>query len=196
MAKKSIKLETGPESTVGTEPATTIVTGSTSAAEEAVKSRFARAIDDARASAETLRADAIDLTAAAREAVAKKAGATAADLTEQASALASQARDKSVELARTGKEKTSEAIAVVGRAISDTAPVIDERLGTQYGDYARAAAGVLEQSAGTLATKDFVELGEDIKAYVRKSPATALGLAAVGGFLLARLFSRSGSSDA
>lgn len=156
-------------------------------AAEAIKSRFSRAIDDARATAEGLRADAAEVAAAARE----KATTTAAEWTEQATNLANQARDRSVELARQGKDKTSEAIAVVGRAIADTAPVIDEKLGVAYGDYARTAAGALETSADKLAAKDFVDLGEDVKEFVRKSPATALGIAAVTGFLFARLFSRS-----
>ncbi|KUR77734.1 hypothetical protein [Novosphingobium sp. FSW06-99] len=161
-------------------------------AADAIKSRFSRAIEDARANAENLRANAAEAAAAARE----KAGATASEWTEQATVLATQARDKSLELARTGKDKTSEAIAVVGRAIADTAPVIDEKLGVGYGDYARSAAGALESSAEKLAAKDFADLGEDVKTFVRKSPATALGIAAVTGFLFARLFSRSGDRDA
>ena len=164
----------------------------TDTSESAIKSRFSRAIEDARASADSLRSDAIELTAAARE----KAATTATEWTEQAGAYANQARDKSLELAQQGKAKTSEAIAVVGRAISDTAPVIDEKLGVQYGDYARSAAGALEVTAEKLATKDFADLGEDVKEFVRKSPATALGIAAVTGFLFARLFSRSGDRDA
>ena len=182
----------GPDA--GDQPATAPATAEPVAetCETAIKSRFSKAIDDARASAGALRADAADLTAAARE----KAGATAAEWSEQASALAGQARDKSLDLARQGKDKTSEAIAVVGRAISDTAPVIDEKLGVTYGDYARSAAGALESSAEKLAAKDIGDLGEDVKEFVRKSPATALGIAAVTGFLFARLFSRSGSRDA
>ena len=152
---------------------------------EAIKSRFSRAIDDARANAD-------ELAAAARE----KAGATAAEWSDQASAYASQARDKGIDLAIQGKAKASEAIAVVGRTIGDTAPVIDEKLGVHYGDYARAAATALESSAGKLAEKDFETLGEEVKAFVRKSPATALGIAAVTGFFVARLFSRPGSNDA
>jgi ElaB/YqjD/DUF883 family membrane-anchored ribosome-binding protein len=180
-----------PETTPANE-ATPSAPDSTDTSEAAIKSRFARAIDDAKASADALRGDAIEITTAARE----KAAATAAEWTEQAGAYASQARDKSVELAQQGKAKTSEAIAVVGRAISDTAPVIDEKLGVHFGDYARSAAGALEQTAEQLATKDFADLGEDVKAFVRKSPATALGIAAVTGFLFARLFSRSGDRDA
>ena len=160
--------------------------------EAAIKSRFSKAMDDARASAETLRSDAADLTAAAR----RKAAETATGLTEQASALASQSRDRGLDLVRQGKDKTSDAIVAVSRAISDTAPVIDEKLGVTYGDYARSAAGALESSADRLAAKDVAELGDDVMTFVRKSPATALGIAAVTGFLLARLFSRSGRDDA
>ena len=69
-------------------------------------------------------------------------------------------------------------------------------LGVQYGDYARNAAGALETSAEKLSAKDFNDLGVDVKEFVRKSPATALGIAAVTGFLVARLFSRSGDRDA
>jgi ElaB/YqjD/DUF883 family membrane-anchored ribosome-binding protein len=157
-----------------------------------IKSRFSKAIEEARASAEALRADAADLTTAAR----KVAGATAAEWTEQASTLAAQSREKGLDLVRQGKDKTSEAIVVVSRAISDTAPVIDEKLGVTYGDYARSAAGALETSADKLAAKDVAELGADVLEFVRKSPATALGIAAVTGFLFARLFSRSGGRDA
>ncbi|WP_420382594.1 hypothetical protein [Novosphingobium sp.] len=153
--------------------------------EAAIKSRFSKAIDDARASAESLRSDAADLAANAR----KKAA-------EQASALASQSRDMGLDLARQGKDKTSDAIVAVSRAISDTAPVIDEKLGVTYGNYARSAAGALENSADRLANKDLTELGDDVKAFVRTSPATALGIAAVTGFLLARIFSRSGGDNA
>jgi hypothetical protein len=182
---------TPAKDTTATAPASE-TSAATDTSESAIKSRFSRAIDDAKASAESLRGDAIELTVAARE----KATSTATEWTEQAGAYASQARDKSLELAQQGKAKTSEAIAVVGKAISDTAPVIDEKLGVQFGDYARSAAGALETTAEKLAAKDFVDLGEDVKQFVRKSPATALGIAAVTGFLFARLFSRSGDSDA
>ncbi len=180
-----------PKSKPAQESATPEIAETTSD-EAAIKSRFTRAIEEARTRAEALRGDAAELTAAARE----KAAATATEWTEQAGALASQAREKGVELAQQGKAKTSEAIAVVGRAIVETAPVIDEKLGVQYGDYARTAGGSLESTAEKLAAKDFADLGDDVKEFVRKSPATALGIAAVTGFLFARLFSRSPDRDA
>lgn len=158
----------------------------------ALKTRFSKAIDDARASADALRAEAVERAQAAAE----RAQATASEWSEAAGTMAGQARDKGIELAEAGKAKTSEAIAAVGRSLAETAPVIDEKLGVTYGDYARAAADALESSAGRLAEKDFAELGEDVREFVRKSPATALGIAAVAGFFLGRLFTRSGRSDA
>lgn len=157
-----------------------------------IKSRFSKAIEDAKQAAETLRADASDLTSAARE----RATTAAGEWSEQAGALAQTARERGVELARQGKDRTSDAIAAVGRTIADTAPVIDEKLGVAYGDYARKAATSLETSAQKLAEKDLADLGEDVREFVRKSPATALGIAAVTGFVVARLFSRSGRRDA
>lgn len=168
-------------------------TTETPATEDAtIKTRFAKAIDDARASADALRAEATQRAQAAAE----RAQAAAGEWSEAATSFAGQARDKGVELAEAGKAKTSEAIAAVGRSLAETAPVIDEKLGVTYGDYARAAADALEASAGRLAEKDFADLGEDVREFVRKSPATALGIAAVTGFFLGRLFTRSGRDQA
>jgi len=172
------------------EPAPAVETAASDG--EAIKSRFTRAIEDARASADALRNEAAELTSAARE----RATAAASEWTEQAGTYANQARERGIDLANQGKARTSEAIAAVGRAISDTAPVIDEKLGVTYGDYARQAATAIDSTAERLANRDFAELGEDVKAFVRKSPATALGIAAVTGFLFARLFSRSGDREA
>ena len=72
--------------------------------------------------------------------------------------------------------------------------MIDEKVGPKYGDYARSAAKSIQDAADWVEQKDLVELGEDAKEFVRKSPGLAVGLAAVAGFMLARLF-RGGSSD-
>ena len=86
---------------------------------------------------------------------------------------------------------------MLGETIENNATVIDEKLGVQYGDYARGAAHTLQSTAVSLESKDIPEIGEDIAGFVRKSPAKALGIAAATGFLISRLFRRpsSGSSD-
>jgi len=71
--------------------------------------------------------------------------------------------------------------------VGDTAPGIEERLGSDYGDYARRAAGAIENAANTIASKDPDELIEDTRNFVRNSPGIALAGAAVVGFVVARL---------
>ncbi len=72
--------------------------------------------------------------------------------------------------------------------VGDTAPGIEERLGPEYGDYARKAAGAIENVANRIADKDPDELIEDTRSFVRDSPGIALAGAAVVGFVVARLF--------
>ena len=71
--------------------------------------------------------------------------------------------------------------------IGDTAEGIDERLGAEYGEYARRAAGSIENVANQIASKDPDELIEDTRNFVRNSPGIALAGAAVVGFVVARL---------
>jgi ElaB/YqjD/DUF883 family membrane-anchored ribosome-binding protein len=101
--------------------------------------------------------------------------------------IAGQAGDKARGLVSQGLERTSEALANVARMVGDTAPGIDERLGENYGEYARRAAGTIENVANAIAEKDPDELIEDTRSFVRDSPGIALAGAAVVGFVVARL---------
>ena len=101
--------------------------------------------------------------------------------------LSSQAGDKARGLVSQGLERTSEALANVARMVGDTAPGSDERLGEDYGGYARRAAGAIENVANTIAEKNPDELIEDTRNFVRNSPGIALAGAAVVGFVVARL---------
>jgi ElaB/YqjD/DUF883 family membrane-anchored ribosome-binding protein len=71
--------------------------------------------------------------------------------------------------------------------VGDTAEGIEERLGAEYGDYARRAASTIENAASSIAAKDPDELIDDTREFVRQSPGIALAGAAVVGFVLARL---------
>lgn len=102
--------------------------------------------------------------------------------------LSGQAGERARGLVSQGLERTSEALANVSKMIGDTASGIDERLGTEYGDYARRAAGAIESTANTIAEKNPDELIEDTRNFVRNSPGVALAGAAVVGFVVARLF--------
>jgi hypothetical protein len=101
--------------------------------------------------------------------------------------LANQAGDKARGLVTQGLERTAEALANVSKMVGDTADGIEERLGTEYGDYARRAAGAIENAANTIAEKDPDELIDDTRNFVRNSPGVALAGAAVVGFVVARL---------
>jgi hypothetical protein len=109
--------------------------------------------------------------------------------------LSSQAGEKARGLVTQGLERTSEALANVARMVGDTAPGIEERLGAEYGDYARRAAGSLENVANSIASKDPDELIEDTRNFVRNSPGIALAGAAVVGFVVARLLKTGLSSN-
>jgi ElaB/YqjD/DUF883 family membrane-anchored ribosome-binding protein len=101
--------------------------------------------------------------------------------------LSSQAGEKARGFVTQGLERTSEALANVSKMIGDTAAGIDDRLGAEYGDYARRAAGSIESVANNIAAKDPDELIEDTRSFVRNSPGIALAGAAVVGFVVARL---------
>jgi ElaB/YqjD/DUF883 family membrane-anchored ribosome-binding protein len=101
--------------------------------------------------------------------------------------LAGQAGEKARGLVTQGLERTSEALANVSKMVGDTADGIEERLGPEYGDYARKAAGAIENVANNIASKDPDELIEDTRNFVRNSPGIALAGAAVVGFVVARL---------
>lgn len=173
------------------EDAAAAVVAATEASAEAAKGRFSKAIDDAKASAETLKGEALEKSAAYK---AKVADATA-DWVEEAKTYAGQAKEKGAQLAVEGKTKASDALSTLGKAISDNAGTIDEKLGVQYGDYARSAARSIQETAAKLEAKDLGELGEDVKGFVKNSPGIAIGIAAVAGYALAKMLSGSGSEE-
>jgi len=109
--------------------------------------------------------------------------------------FATQAGDRARGIVSQGLERTSEALANVSKMVGDTASGIEERLGPEYGDYARRAAGAIENVANTIAEKDPDELIEDTRTFVRNSPGIALAGAAVVGFVVARLLKSGLASD-
>lgn len=101
--------------------------------------------------------------------------------------LSAQAGDKARGLVSQGLERSAEALANVGKLVGDTAVGLEERLGPEYGDYARRAAAAIENTANSIAAKDPDELIEDTREFVRRSPGVAIAGAAIVGFALARL---------
>jgi hypothetical protein len=109
--------------------------------------------------------------------------------------LASQAADKTRGLVGQGLERSAEALANVGKLVGDTADGLDDRLGPEYGDYARRAATAIDDAATSIASKDADELIDDTREFVRRSPGVALAGAAIVGFALARLIKTGLAKD-
>lgn len=141
------------------------------------KSRFNAALAEAKAGVSALSA----------EAKGKAAGYTGQAKSKSAD-LTAEAKTKATELAYEGKAKASEAISGLSRIVADNAGTIDDKLGAKYGDYARSASASLDEFSSKLESKSVEELGEDAREIVRKSPGAAVGLAALAGFMIARLF--------
>jgi ElaB/YqjD/DUF883 family membrane-anchored ribosome-binding protein len=101
--------------------------------------------------------------------------------------LRDQAGGKVREFADTGKTRATDMLEELSRVVADTADSIDERLGNNYGEYARKAADGVSGFADSLRGKDVDELYDNVRSAVRKSPGMAIGIAAVVGFTLVRL---------
>lgn len=125
------------------------------------------------------------------------AGATSAKATvrDEASKLKNEATGKARDIANQGKQKATGALDSFAEMMTDAAVQVDERMGPQYGQYARSAADSVAGLSSTLKRKDVDELVGDARDFVRKSPAIAIGAAAAIGFVLARLI-KSGVESA
>ena len=164
--------------------------GTRSAPRAEARSRFNAAIEEARAGVSALKSEALAKGSAYR----KTATAGTADWVEDAKAIGDQAKQRATQLAKDGKSRASDGLASLGKTVSGTAKTIDDKLGKQYGDYARTAARTMQEAAAKLDAKDLNELGDDARKFIKESPGAAIGIAAVAGFFLARMF--KGSDDA
>ena len=135
-------------------------------------------------------------TATAQKAAPLKAGATHAAATDKTGSgdFKDRALTKARSAASQGKERTGSAIESLSKMIEDSARTIDDNVGEKYGNYARSAADAVSSFAEKLNAKEIDEMVEDARGFVRKSPAVAIGAAAVVGFLVSRLI-KSGMDD-
>jgi ElaB/YqjD/DUF883 family membrane-anchored ribosome-binding protein len=133
----------------------------------------------------------------AAKAPARKAATKAAKpdtIKDQAVTLASQAGDRVRDAANQGKTRATDAMDDLATMVDDVARTLDEKLGPQYGDYARKAADAVSGVAGSLKSKDVDDLVADVRNFVKEKPAVAIGAAAAVGFVLTRLI-KAGSDD-
>ena len=122
-------------------------------------------------------------------------GAVKQQLRDGVESVRQQAGDRVRTYAETGKEKATTALQDLSQMVGEAADTIDEKLGAQYGDYARRAADSVSGLADTLRNKEVDELFDDARNVVRKSPGVAIGVAAVVGFTLVRLIKAGLDND-
>lgn len=116
---------------------------------------------------------------------------TGEKIKEGAQNLIGQAGDKARTYVEDGKGKAAEALSGLSQTINSAAGDVDEKLGEQYGRYARSAAEAVSGFSDKLKDADIDDIVEEVRDFVTKSPALALGAAAAIGFVLVRLI-RSG----
>ena len=104
-----------------------------------------------------------------------------------ASKYGAQAADKARTFAEDGKARAGTALDQIAQLLNDAAGQVDDKLGSQYGGYARSAADSVAGFADQVKAKDIDALVDDARELVRKSPAIAVGAAATIGFVIARL---------
>lgn len=106
---------------------------------------------------------------------------------DSAAKLTKDAGDKARAYAEDGKARAGGALDELARLMTEAAGTVDEKLGEQYGQYARGAADSVSGFSDSLKAKNLDDLIEDARGFVKKSPAIAIGTAAALGFVLVRL---------
>lgn len=114
-------------------------------------------------------------------------GTTADKFKSQIAGFKTQATDKARDYAGQGVTRATDALDEAARFLEDTARTIEEKIGPQYGRYGFSAAESVSGFAEQLRGKEVDELVDDVRDFVRKSPAVAIGAAVGLGFVLARL---------
>ncbi len=177
---KAMKAKEAASTPVATTPAKTAAT--------------ANAPDDSSSTAQGIAARMAPLKEQAGK-IAKSATDTLnnVDWKAKVDPLKEQAGKAAMSAAGAAKEKTGSAMQGLAKLIADTAATVDTKMGPQYGDYARQAAEKVAGAADTIDGKEVEELVAEARDFVRKSPAVAIGAAAVLGFVLMRL--AKGSDD-
>lgn len=143
------------------------------------------------ATAETVSQTAQDTV----DSAAKTAGGASQLLKDGAAKLSKEAADRARGYLDDGKTRAGGALDELVRMMTDAAGTVDEKLGEQYGQYARTAADKVQGFSEGLKAKELDELIEDARGFVQKSPAIAIGTAAALGFVLVRLIQSGLAAD-
>ena len=113
---------------------------------------------------------------------------------EQVSSLRSEATSKARGFADDGKARATSLLDDFSEVIDEAAQAVERKFGSDYADYAHRASGAVSGLAEKVRAKTIDDLIDDTRDFVRKSPAIAIGIAAVAGFVLVRLI-KTGLDD-
>ena len=128
----------------------------------------------------------------AAKAAAKPGGALQGEAQNMFGKVKTSARDA----AASGKDKATSALSEVSAMVGNVAGALDDKVGPQYGDYARKAADAVSGLADSLKSKDIDDLLDQARTFVRTRPAVAIGAAAALGFVLTRIVRAGDDKDA
>jgi ElaB/YqjD/DUF883 family membrane-anchored ribosome-binding protein len=120
-----------------------------------------------------------------------KSSSIAGQVREQISSLTSQAGDKAREYADEGKGKATDLLQTLASIVADATGSVEDKLGGQYAGAGRKASDAIQSFASTLDERSVDDLVSDARAFVQRSPAIAIGIAAVLGFAVARVLRSS-----
>lgn len=123
------------------------------------------------------------------EQVSSKVSEAGDTLKQGASDLRGQAADRVRLFAEDGKSKATDALGQLTQILNDAAAQVDDKIGKQYGHYARSAADQVQSFGAKLDDTTVDEIFDEARELVKKSPGVAVGIAAALGFVVARLVS-------
>jgi ElaB/YqjD/DUF883 family membrane-anchored ribosome-binding protein len=142
----------------------------------------------ASASSASSNSGSADSSASSSTAGASTAASSAAQtLKDSAAQLTKNVGERAKSYVEDGKSRAGGALDELAQMMHDAAGTVDEKVGAQYGQYARTAAETVTGFSESLKAKNIDELIADASGFVKKSPAIAIGTAAALGFVLIRL---------
>lgn len=130
----------------------------------------------------------------ASEGMSKAADNVVNQIKDQVNNLRGQAGERARGFADDGKRQTTDFLQSLAQIIQEAAQSVEEKLGSQYAGFGNRAADSVNSFSQRIDQKSVDDLVEDARSFVQRSPAIAIGVAAVIGFAAARVL-RSGIDD-
>lgn len=124
----------------------------------------------------------------------KSVSGIAGQVREQLSTLTGQAGDKAREYADDGKSRATGLLQNLAEILADASGSVEDKLGGQYAGVGRKASDSIRSLASTIDERSIDDIVADARAFVQRSPAVAIGIAALLGFAVARVV-RSGIDE-